>query len=150
MIMNEVRALRRLDHPNIVKLREVFEQDEEVCIIMEHVAGKRMFDEIVRTKGIDERNVSVIMKQLFSVLAHCEYCDIIHRDLKPENILFTLDDNNQYNIKLIDFGLAAFHSKRDAIKRGGTAGYVAPEILRGEPYDFKADIYSAGVFMFTW
>ena len=74
---------------------------------------------------------------------------MIHRDLKPENIMFIRENSGQIKIKLIDFGLAIMHNKREGVKKGGTAGYVAPEILNNEIYDYKADLYSAAVVMYT-
>jgi len=148
--VNEIKALRKVNHPNIVKLHEIYENGEEICLVMEHVSGERLFDVLVKNRGLSEFETAIIMKQLFSVLSHLQYKDLIHRDFKPENILFTKKDQEGLRIKLIDFGLATVHSKRDGVKKGGTAGYVAPEILNNQPYDFKADLYSVGVVMYTW
>jgi len=149
MIVNEIKALRRVNHPNIVKLHEVYEHGEEICLVMEYVAGERLFDVILKNRGLSEFETAIITKQLFSVLSHLQYKDLIHRDFKPENILFTRKDQEGMRIKIIDFGLATLHSKRDGVKKGGTAGYVAPEVLNNQPYDFKADLYSVGVVLYT-
>ena len=148
--MGEIKSLKRLSHTNIVKLYGIYELEDEICIVMEYVTGERIFDEIVRTKGISERDTAIVMKQLFIVLNYLRSKEMIHRDVKPENIMFIRDNTSQIKIKLIDFGLAIHNSKREGVKKGGTAGYVAPEILNNEPYDYKADLYSAGVVMYTW
>ena len=148
--MNEITCLRKLNHVNIVKLYEVHELDNDIVLVMEYISGERLFDTIVKTKGLAESDVAYVMKQLFSVLSYLQSKDIIHRDFKPENIMVTRKESEGIKIKLIDFGLATFCSKRDCSKKGGTAGYVAPEILNNEHYNFKADLYSVGVIMYTW
>ncbi len=148
--MNEIRILRKLDHPNIVKLHEVYEIDDEVCLVLEYIKGERLFDVILKQKGLTEAKTAIVMKQLLCTMSYLQHQDILHRDLKPENIMFTRKQGDEFHITVIDFGLATHHSKRDIIKKGGTAGYVAPEILKNDPYDFKADLYSCGVVMFTW
>lgn len=147
--MNEIRILKKLSHSGIVKLYSIYEMDDELCLVMEYIAGGRIFDEIVKTKGMSERDVAITMKQLFSILGYLRSKEVLHRDIKPENIMFSRDSHGQIKIKLIDFGLAILHSKREGVKKGGTAGYVAPEILNNEVYDYKADLYSAAVVMFT-
>jgi len=148
MITNEIKILRKLDHPDIVKLHEVYELTGQICLVMDYVEGDKLFNHITRHKILSERSTAYIMKQIFLMLHYLEEQDIIHRDIKPENILFSKDEKNNLNLKLIDFGLGTHHKKRDMIKKCGTAGYVAPEILNGEAYDFKADIYSAGIIMY--
>jgi len=150
MIKNEVKILKQLDHPNITKLHEVYENDDEVCLIIDYVNGKRLFDQVVRRGKLSERETAIIMKQLLLTLSHLEANTIIHRDIKPENMLLSFDEEGQVKLKLIDFGLSTDHLKRDMIKKCGTAGYTAPEVLCGEPYDFKADLYSAGIVMYIW
>jgi len=148
MLINEVKILKKLSQQHIIKLYEVYENENEVCLVMEYVNGKRLFDHVVRSGKLSERETAVIIKQLFLTLSYLESETIIHRDIKPENILFTLDSFNKMTLKLIDFGLATEHLKRDIIKKCGTAGYTAPEILLNEQYDFKADLYSAGIVMY--
>jgi len=148
MITNEIKILRKLNHPEIVKLHEVFELAGQVCLVMDYVEGDKLFTYITRHKVLSERSTAYIMKQIFLILNYLEEQDIIHRDIKPENVLYTKDEKGHLNLKLIDFGLGTFHKKRDIVKKCGTAGYVAPEILNSEAYDFKADLYSAGVIMY--
>ena len=149
MITNEIKILRRLDHPHIVKLYEVYEMQGQVCLVMDLVPGEKLFNFITKNKWISEDTVAFMMKQILITLNYLESQDVIHRDLKPENILYTLDDRGRLNLKIIDFGLATYHRKKDIIKKCGTAGYVAPEILNNEPYNHKADLFSAGVIMYV-
>ena len=67
--MNEIKALKKLSHPNIVKLFAVYEMEEELCLVMEYVVGDRVFDEIVRTKGIPEKDVAILMNNSYQYLA---------------------------------------------------------------------------------
>ena len=149
MIMNEIKILKKLDHQNIIKLYEVYEKNNEVCLIIEYVQGQRLFEYIVHSGRLSEPETAVLMKQLFLTLTYLESQGILHRDIKPENILMT-KSGNKIELKLIDFGLAANYSKIDVIKKCGTAGYTAPEIIAGDPYDFKADLYSSGIVMYIW
>lgn len=150
MIINEIRMLRRLNHSQIVKLHEVYEMMGQVCLVMELVEGEKLFTYLTKNKALPEEKTASIMKQIFLILSYLESQDIIHRDIKPENILYTIDNKGKLNLKLIDFGLGTFHKRRDIIKKCGTAGYVAPEVLNSEPYNFKADLYSAGIIMYIW
>ena len=147
MITNEIKILRRLNHPNIVKLHEVYEVDGEICMVMEYLQGEKLFSHIVASKKLPEPEAALIMKQLFFALHYLQRHDVIHRDVKPENIILTKTQDNKLQAKLIDFGLGTFHSKKDMIKKCGTPGYVAPEILNYGTYDFSVDIYSLGIVM---
>ena len=149
MISNEIKILRKLKHPNIVRLHEVYELETQIVLVMEYIHGERLFDYIVKSGKLTETKSATIMKQLFCVLSYFEVQGVIHRDIKPENILVVLDEYQRPNIKVIDFGLGTFHFQRDIIKKCGTAGYTAPEIINNEPYDFRADLYSAGIVMFV-
>jgi len=148
MILNEIKILRKIDHPNVVKIYEVYELDNEICIVLEYIEGERLLDYVTRTKRLYEKETATIMKHLILTLSYLESLDIIHRDIKSENVMLIREKTGKLSIKLIDFGLSTFHSKRDIIKRCGTPGYVAPEILNNEPYDFRVDIYSIGIILF--
>ena len=147
MIINEIKILRKLNHPNIVKLHEVYEVNGEICMVMEYLQGEKFFNHIVASKKLSEPETALIMKQLFFALHHLQKYDVVHRDIKPENIILIKTQNNKLQTKLIDFGLGTFHNKGDIIKKCGTPGYVAPEILNYGTYDFSVDIYSLGIVM---
>jgi len=142
--------MRKLDHPNICKFYEVYESDDQIIMVIEYIEGEKLFNYILDRKRLTEKETAIIMKQIFLILSYLESKCVIHRDIKPENVLFARDPTNRYKIKLIDFGLSTFINKKDSIRKCGTAGYVAPEILNNESYDYKVDLYSAGVLMFIW
>jgi len=151
MIMNEINMMRKIEHPNIVKMHELYELEGEICLVMEYIQGDRLLDYVTKMRKVYEKETALIMKSLLKSLIYLQSMDIIHRDIKAENILLNKDPKTgKVNLKLIDFGLSTYHHKRDIVKRCGTPGYVAPEILNNEPYDFRADLYSAGVIMFIW
>lgn len=100
--INEVRLLQSLDHPNIVKLFEVFNDSSQLYIVTELCQGGELFDEIVKRKCFTEEDARVVMRQFLLAIAHCHSMNIVHRDLKPENIVLV----EATQIKIIDFGIA--------------------------------------------
>jgi calcium-dependent protein kinase len=87
MMMNEIDILSRLDHPNIVKMYEFFEDEKRYYIVTEICKGGELFDEIIARGKFTERDAAVLMKQLLMCVNYCHSNNIVHRDLKPENIL---------------------------------------------------------------
>ncbi|CAG9315137.1 unnamed protein product [Blepharisma stoltei] len=141
----EISILKSMDHPNIVRLYEFFEDTKRLYIVMEYCSGGELFDEIIKRKNFQEIHAAQIMYQLLSAVAYLHNHSVIHRDLKPENILLE-DTNDCLNIKLIDFGTAIMSSNKvkDAM---GTAYYIAPEVLSGT-YNEKCDMWSCGVILY--
>ena len=86
-MLNEIQTLRNLDHPNIVKIYEYFEDDKRFYIVTVHIQGGELFDEIIARGKFDERDAAVLMRQLLSCITYCHSHNIVHRDLKPENVL---------------------------------------------------------------
>lgn len=104
-MINEINILRNLDHPNIVKIFEYFEDEKRFYIVTEHIQGGELFDEIIARGKFSERDAAVLLKQLLSCVAYCHNHNIVHRDLKPENVL--LEASKEFDqIKVIDFGTA--------------------------------------------
>ena len=99
---------------------------------------------------MSERETAQFFKQMLLILSYLETMNVIHRDIKPENLMLVPDKHGKYVLKLIDFGLSTFIYSKDIIKRCGTPGYDAPEMLNAEPYDFRLDLYSAGVVFVIW
>ncbi|CDR96999.1 protein kinase domain containing protein, putative [Babesia bigemina] len=143
----EITIMKTLDHPNIVKLLEIYEDEECLYLVMEMCGGGELFDEIVRRGCFSEQYAATMMRQIFSAIAYCHGKGIIHRDLKPENILYSnMSDNSP--IKVIDWGFATKCCKAHKFTSlVGTPYYVAPEVLIGN-YDKSCDVWSAGVIMF--
>lgn len=103
MLFNEINILKQLDHPNIVKMYEFFQDEKRYYIITELCKGGELFDEIISRGHFNENDAALLMKQLLSCINYCHSKNIVHRDLKPENIL--LEANKDFDqIKIIDFG----------------------------------------------
>ena len=126
---NEAQVLKKLDHPNILKIYECFRYNEFYFIIFEMCRGGELFDEIVAKDGLSEIEAAVIIKQILTCINCCHDNGIVHRDIKPENVL--LEKNKSYDqLKLIDFGLSAKCKHGQMIKgMAGTVDYCAPEVL---------------------
>lgn len=145
-----------MDHPNIIKLYEIFEDNRYIYLIMEECTGGELFDRIIERinnkKLFTEREAAVIFKEIMGTICYCHSQGVCHRDLKPENLLF-LTKEDPSPIKVIDFGLSRLFEKTQNLKdnkmttKVGTAYYVSPEVLSGD-YDEKCDIWSAGVILY--
>ena len=149
----EINILIKADHPNIIKLYDIFESKHSFYLIMEECKGGELFDRIVEhiqnKEMYSEKKAAEIFEQIMSAIDYCHNNGICHRDLKPENILYLNEGQEENNpIKIIDFGLSQVISPDKKLKtKVGTAYYVSPEILRGE-YTEKCDIWSAGVILY--
>ena len=146
----EIEIMKKMDHPNIIKIYEVFESERSLYIIMEECKGGEIFDRIIEhiqnKQMYSEKDAANIFQQVMSCIQYCHNHNICHRDLKPENILYLNPGSEKDNrIKVIDFGLS---QACDRLKtKVGTAYYVSPEILNGN-YTHLCDIWSAGVILY--
>ena len=146
----EIEILKKMDHPNIIKLYEVYESERSLYLVMEECKGGEIFDRIIQhiqeKKMYSEKEAAIIFEQVMSCIAYCHNRNICHRDLKPENLLYlNAGDEENNRIKVIDFGLS---QACDRLKtKVGTAYYVSPEILSGT-YTHLCDIWSAGVILY--
>jgi len=146
----EIEVMKLLDHPNICKLHESFEDHRNIYLVMELCVGGELFDKIIDAGHFSEVQAALIMQQMFRSLYYLHFQNITHRDLKPENfILATKDPIEKSTLKLIDFGLAKKFKKGQVLTtKAGTPYYVAPQVLNGK-YDESADMWSLGVIMFV-
>lgn len=145
----ELDIMAKLDHPNIIRLYEVFEDSQSVYIVMELCSGGELFDTIIKVGSFSEKQAAQIFQQMMSSLFYCHCQNVIHRDLKPENFIFQRPGHLD-ELKLIDFGLATFYEKGDMFKtKAGTPYYVAPQVLQGH-YDEGCDVWSAGVILYIF
>ena len=147
-IKREVNILRSLDHPNIVKYFETYEDECYLHIVMEYIAGDNLFRVLTDQKGFKftERTISKIMTCLLKAVLFLHHNGIIHRDIKPENIVFVEPDN--FNaLKLIDFGLSIQQNAKKDNRRVGTPYYMSPEMVRGN-FNYASDVWSIGVILF--
>lgn len=145
-IHREIALMRLLDHPHILKLKDVLEGPRHLHLVLEYAENGELFDYLVRAQSLREDVALDIFRQLIYGLDYLHQHNICHRDLKPENIL--LDSNG--HIKIADFGFARWMREKIAETSCGSPHYAAPEVIRGRPYDgLKADIWSAGVILFA-
>lgn len=105
-VLDEFEILKSLDHPNIVRLYEMYVDDKNFFLISEYCEGGELFDRIKKAKCFSEEIVAKYMLQILSAVCYCHEKGIVHRDLKPENILFTSKENDD-QLKLIDFGVSS-------------------------------------------
>ena len=148
----EVDILRTLDHPNIVKLFEWYEDEKNFYLVMELCTGGELFEKIQNAGQFPEKDAKAIFKQVMSALSYCHGKKIVHRDLKPENFVFESKNQNA-TLKLIDFGLSKMYEDPQSgaiVKlktKAGSPYYIAPEVLSGN-YNHSCDIWSCGVILY--
>lgn len=143
----EAEALKQLDHPNIVRLRDAFRDDDFEYIVMEYVYGGSLFDRLNREGRLPLRQVLLIAEQLASALEHAHARGIIHRDVKPSNIMLTVD----YTPLLADFGIARLTGTSTVTQPRtliGTTPYLSPEACLGDPVDARGDLWSLGIILY--
>ena len=145
----EITILKNLDHPNIEKIYEYYEKENDsIDIIMELIDGQELFSKLMKENHFPEKKAAIIMYQIFSAIKYCHENGIIHRDIKAENII--IQDSLNSFVKLIDFGSCEIltKSKLTSTYKVGSPSYIAPEVLNGEEYDYCCDIWSLGVLMY--
>ena len=144
----EIAVMRLLEHENIVKLFDVWENSNELYLIMEYVDGGELFHYVESRRGLPEDETIYIFRQIVAALLYCHRLHICHRDLKPENILL---NQQTLQVKLIDFGMAALQPQgRQLSTPCGSPHYAAPEVVSARPYDGKqADVWSCGVILYV-
>ena len=149
----EARAAARLNHPNVVSVYDWEERDDEAFLVMEYVDGPSL-RQVVRERGpLPVREAARIGEQVAAALAHAHSKGIVHRDVKPGNVLLAPDGTAPEQIvKVTDFGIARASESDTITDPGaviGTAGYLAPEQVRGARVDGRTDIYALGVLLAT-
>ena len=146
-LVKEVEIISNLDHPNIIKFFETYNDEYYFHIVMELCKGKEVFDKIIEEESLTEMKVAKIVYKVLSAIYYCHTNGISHRDIKPENILFESTDQDA-DIKLIDFGLSRKYNSNEKMHTIlGTPYYVAPEVLKGN-YDEKCDLWSIGAITY--
>jgi len=146
-LVEEVAILKTLDHPNILKVLEFYQNDKYFFIVTEFLEGGELFDRIMECNSFSEEGATNVMEQILSAVLYLHKHDFIHRDLKPENIIFETKDPKS-KIKVIDFGTSCSYQKGSKLKQKlGTPYYIAPEVLK-KSYDEKCDVWSSGVIMY--
>ena len=153
-IKDEIEILKKLDHPDIVRIIESFNTKNSYILITEYCEGGELFDQV--KNQLSETQIAVIFRQLLSGLAYLHSNNIVHRDLKLENILINEIEKSKttgedlFNIKIIDFGTARiFDKNRKPQSIVGSSYYIAPEVLR-QKYNKECDLWSVGVILYMF
>lgn len=147
-VQREITNQRGLCHKNVIKIEDVIETDDSICLILEYAPGGDLFDYIVRHVRLQEDEARRIFRQLISGIEHCHEQNVVHRDLKPDNILMDAD----FNIKIADFGLSSQWEKGELLTEScGSPNYAAPELLYKDcRYEGpEIDVWSCGVVLYT-
>jgi len=149
-LATEMQVLKSVNHPNIIKLKDIFETDTMLYIVTEVVTGGELFDRIVSKGSYSERDAAMLIKKLVAALEYLHSKNIVHRDLKPENLLLKSPQEDT-EVKLADFGLSKVLGTEVMMQTAcGTPGYVAPEILQTSEtgYGKEVDMWSVGVITY--
>ena len=151
-LLKDVDILKKLDHPNIIKVYEFYQDESWYYIVTDLCSGGELFQKILTEKCFTEGRAADLFKQMLSAINYCHDKRLVHCDLKPENILFESANSigqNSNLIKIIDFGNSTFCKPNDKLtSKFGSAYYVAPEVLKGS-YTEKCDIWSLGVILYV-
>ena len=149
LVKTEIDILKISQHPNIIKLYDIFENQDCIFIIMEYCEGGDLFSYIEkRNYKLPEPRAAEIIHKLSAAIYFIHSFGIVHRDLKPENILMT-DSTDKADIRLLDFGLSKIIGPGEKCTEPyGTLSYVAPEVLIEKPYDQRVDLWSIGIITY--
>ncbi|CAG9320046.1 unnamed protein product [Blepharisma stoltei] len=148
VLLRELAYLMIVDHPNIIRLYEVYEDSKYIHLVLELCTGGELFTQLLEKGKYAESEAARIIYSILHALSHLHSLGIVHRDIKPENILFSTPDSDA-EIKLIDFGLSAKYNKEKTLMHTsvGTVYYIAPEVLKNN-YKESCDVWSLGVIMY--
>ena len=146
-VKREVDIMRKLKHRNIVHFYDFFDEDGEMYVVLEYLRGGELFTRLQKKEVYSEKDARNLVFVLLNALKHMHDMDIVHRDLKPENLLMASDENDA-DVKIADFGFAAYAPEPTLTDACGTPAYVAPEVLNKNPHGKPADMWSLGVITY--
>ncbi|OBZ73948.1 Serine/threonine-protein kinase HSL1 [Grifola frondosa] len=146
-IEREIVIMKLIEHPNIMRLYDVWETSTELYLILEYVEGGELFDYLCNKGRLSSSEALGYFQQIITAINYCHRFNIAHRDLKPENLLL----DREKNIKVADFGMAVWQGKGNMLQTAcGSPHYAAPEVIMGRAYDgTSSDIWSCGVILFA-
>jgi len=154
VLMTEVEVLKKLDHPNILKLFEVFDTKSTLFMVLELVNGGDLYDSLKKAGRLTEKVAKPIFAQLLAAIHYMHKKNVSHRDLKPENVLVQENEGGNIQVKLSDFGLSRATKTDQTLMQtmAGTLDYCAPEIIQhyhtGMGYGREVDMWSLGVILY--
>uniref|UniRef100_A0A673WVT3 non-specific serine/threonine protein kinase n=1 Tax=Salmo trutta TaxID=8032 RepID=A0A673WVT3_SALTR len=143
--------LRYGQHPNIITLKDVYDDGRSVYLVTELMKGGELLDKILRQKFFSEREASAVLHTITKTVEYLHVQGVVHRDLKPSNILYVDESGNPESIRICDFGFAKQLRAENGLLMTPcyTANFVAPEVLKKQGYDAACDIWSLGVLLYT-
>uniref|UniRef100_A0A8D2LQV6 Ribosomal protein S6 kinase n=1 Tax=Varanus komodoensis TaxID=61221 RepID=A0A8D2LQV6_VARKO len=143
--------LRYGQHPNIITLKDVYDDGKYVYLVMELMRGGELLDRILRQKCFSEREASAVLCTISKTVDYLHSQGVVHRDLKPSNILYMDESGNPDSIRICDFGFAKQLRAENGLLMTPcyTANFVAPEVLKRQGYDAACDIWSLGILLYT-
>ncbi|XP_055570480.1 ribosomal protein S6 kinase alpha-2 isoform X1 [Falco biarmicus] len=143
--------LRYGQHPNIITLKDVYDDGKYVYLVMELMRGGELLDRILRQKCFSEREASAVLCTITRTVDYLHSQGVVHRDLKPSNILYMDESGNPDSIRICDFGFAKQLRAENGLLMTPcyTANFVAPEVLKRQGYDAACDIWSLGILLYT-
>ncbi|XP_072277567.1 ribosomal protein S6 kinase alpha-1 isoform X4 [Pyxicephalus adspersus] len=148
----EIEILRRYgQHPNVITLKDVYEEGNSVYVVTELMRGGELLDRILRQKFFSEREACAVLLTICKTVEYLHSQGVVHRDLKPSNILYVDESGNPESIRICDFGFAKQLRAENGLLMTPcyTANFVAPEVLKRQGYDEGCDIWSLGILLYT-
>uniref|UniRef100_A0A6I8S6V4 Ribosomal protein S6 kinase n=1 Tax=Xenopus tropicalis TaxID=8364 RepID=A0A6I8S6V4_XENTR len=148
----EIEILRRYgQHPNIITLKDVYEEGNSIYLVTELMRGGELLDRILRQKFFSEREANLVLLTVCKTVEYLHSQGVVHRDLKPSNILYVDESGNPESIRICDFGFAKQLRAENGLLMTPcyTANFVAPEVLKRQGYDEGCDIWSLGILVYT-
>ena len=143
----EIDILKNINHLNVIKTKKIFDDSENIYIIMEYCEKGELYDHIIEEICLNEKEAAYYFYQLINGLEYIHKNGIVHRDLKSENLLI----NKNNILKIIDFGLSNYYDSQKLLSTlCGSLSYAAPEMIKGKEYDgIMADIWSTGIILYA-
>jgi len=154
LLAREIDIMKKVEHPNVLRLNQVYETSDQLALVMQLVTGGELFYKIVEKGNYSERDAANIVAQMVKGVSYLHSQGIAHRDLKPENLLCSGEIEAEYQpfrVVIADFGLSKIFGSGEKLETScGTPDYVAPEVITAEgSYDKSVDMWSCGVITYV-
>lgn len=148
VIRTEIGVLLKIQHPNVIRMKDIYETQSQIYIVLELVTGGELFDRVVSRGHYSEKDAAKAVKEMLIAVKYLHDNGVIHRDLKPENLLYE-NLSPDARLKIADFGLSKIIGPQVTTNTVcGTPGYCAPEVIRGKNYNGSVDLWSIGVIAY--